>query len=124
MILLREYGLLFLKTVKTAGTSLEIALSASADSADIVTPISPVDELVRIKEGYQLPVNSGVSQDAERRYIHYVEENRDRLTYEDTYPHGPLEFYNHIDRISASERLDSEELSKTKTVALVRHPSL
>lgn len=48
---------IFLKTSKTAGTSLEIALSKHASRDDIITPISPEDENMRRALGYAGPQN-------------------------------------------------------------------
>jgi hypothetical protein len=47
MIVSYERRLIFIKTRKTAGTSLEIALSAQCGPRDIITPISPDDEAIR-----------------------------------------------------------------------------
>ncbi len=51
MILNHKYKFIFIKTNKTAGTSLEIALSRFCDSQDIVTPIPPEDEAIRQEFG-------------------------------------------------------------------------
>ena len=47
MIYLRDHNLLFLKPRKVGGTSFEIALSTFAGPRDIVTPITPSDEIGR-----------------------------------------------------------------------------
>jgi len=47
MIVCHEYKFIFLKTRKTAGTSVEVALSQLCGAGDIVTPISPKDEPLR-----------------------------------------------------------------------------
>lgn len=58
MILLHRHRLIFLKAVKVAGTSFEIALSGFADDpADIITPISPDDEQTRTSLGFRGPQN-------------------------------------------------------------------
>src|SRR6184192_2827023 len=41
MIISHKYKLIFIKTVKTAGTSIEVFLSKQCGSMDIVTPIAP-----------------------------------------------------------------------------------
>ncbi|MEH7352346.1 sulfotransferase family 2 domain-containing protein [Neobacillus drentensis] len=51
MIISHKYKFIFLKTVKTAGTSIEISLSRYCGENDIITPISPVDEKIRAKFG-------------------------------------------------------------------------
>lgn len=52
MIVSHRNGFIFLKTSKTAGTSVEIALSAVCGPDDILTPISPPDEETRRALGY------------------------------------------------------------------------
>lgn len=44
-----ERSFIFMKTRKTAGTSMEIALSTYAGKDGVLTPISPVDEIVRYR---------------------------------------------------------------------------
>ncbi|MER7477408.1 hypothetical protein ABTX60_07095 [Streptomyces sp. NPDC126510] len=44
-------GLIFVRTRKTAGTSVEIALSRHAGQRDIITSKSPRDEALRATEG-------------------------------------------------------------------------
>jgi len=60
MIVNHKYKFIFLKTRKTAGTSIEIALSEFCDSSDIITPIADKDEALREEAGYQGPCNYDV----------------------------------------------------------------
>ena len=57
MIVSHKHKFIFIKTKKTAGTSLEIALSGICGPDDIITPITREDELVREKLGYRGPQN-------------------------------------------------------------------
>ena len=57
MIICHQYKFIFIKCRKTAGTSLEIALSKFCSENDIITPISKVDEEERGKLGYPGPQN-------------------------------------------------------------------
>lgn len=57
MIISHKYRFIFLKTAKTAGTSIEISLSKHLGKDDIVTPISAADEKVRQSLGYRGPQN-------------------------------------------------------------------
>src|SRR5688572_28246498 len=55
MIISHKHKFIFLKTNKTAGTSVEIALSKICGPDDIITPIVPEDEQVRTELGYRGP---------------------------------------------------------------------
>lgn len=57
MIISHKHRFIFLKTNKTAGTSLEIALSEFCGTDDIITPISSADESIRRGLGYRGPQN-------------------------------------------------------------------
>lgn len=61
MIVNHKHKFIFLKTRKTAGTSIEIALSQWCnDPDDIITPISPEDEIMRQQLGYRGPQNYNI----------------------------------------------------------------
>jgi len=51
MIISHRHKFIFLKTVKTGGTSVEIALSRYCGEEDVITPISPEDEPAREELG-------------------------------------------------------------------------
>lgn len=63
MIISHKYKFIFLKTRKTAGTSIEIALSKFCGVDDIITPILETDERkrrelgFRSRQNYQIPLN-------------------------------------------------------------------
>jgi len=57
MIISHKHKFIFIKTEKTAGTSIEISLSKYCGPDDVITPISPEDELKRKKLGYRGPQN-------------------------------------------------------------------
>ena len=57
MILSHQHRFIFFKVVKTAGTSLEIALSRFCGPDDVITPISPEDEELRARLGFRGPQN-------------------------------------------------------------------
>jgi hypothetical protein len=52
MILSHRHRYIFIKTGKTAGTSIEIALSKYCGPSDVITPIDPQDEAIRTDLGY------------------------------------------------------------------------
>lgn len=51
MILSHRHRFVFVKGMKVAGTSFEMAVAPLCDPDDIVTPISPIDELARLPYG-------------------------------------------------------------------------
>jgi len=53
MIISHKYKFIFIKTEKTAGTSVEIAFSKYLDRRDIITPLTLDDERIRIEKGYR-----------------------------------------------------------------------
>ena len=57
MIISHEHKFIFLKTRKTAGTSVEIALSRFCGEGDVITPISPADEALRQRLSHRGPQN-------------------------------------------------------------------
>ena len=57
MIASHTHRFIFLKTRKTAGTSVEIALSKVCGTNDIITEISPEDEALRLAAGGRGPQN-------------------------------------------------------------------
>lgn len=57
MILSHAYRYIFIKTNKTAGTSVEIALSRYCGNSDIITPVADRDEALRRACGGRPPQN-------------------------------------------------------------------
>lgn len=57
MIISHKHKFIFIKTKKTAGTSLEIALSQFCGPEDVITPIAPEDEKIRAEMGFRGPQN-------------------------------------------------------------------
>lgn len=57
MIVSHQHRFVFVKTRKTAGTSIEIALAQHCGPNDIITPIDDVDEQIRKNLGHRGPQN-------------------------------------------------------------------
>jgi hypothetical protein len=64
MIVSHQHRFVFIKTRKTAGTSIEIALAEHCGPADIITPIDEVDEQIRRELGHRGPQNFEVRRPA------------------------------------------------------------
>jgi hypothetical protein len=60
MIVSHRHKFIFLKTRKTAGTSIEIALSQLCGPKDIITPLDPEDEETRRSRGGLGPQNRAI----------------------------------------------------------------
>jgi hypothetical protein len=107
MILSVQRKFIFLKTSKTAGTSLEIALSKYALPDDIVTPINPVDEEIRRNLGHAGPQNylapPGLLQKLGLK-------------------RPEMKFYNHIRANLIREHLGHDVFATYLKVAVVRNP--
>ena len=70
VIISRKYRFIFIKGVKVAGTSIEIALSRLCrDTDDIVTPITAIDELLRLRANGDGARNYSGNPEAERAYL-------------------------------------------------------
>lgn len=111
MILLREQNVLFLKPVKTAGTSFEIALSKFAGPDDIITPVGRDHEKVRRKLGYRTAQNHGNSIFDQLR-------NPLKLRVKSNEP----KFYNHMPAEEAREILGPSRWGKLLKISIVRNP--
>ena len=70
MILSHEHEFVFLKTRKTAGTSVEIALSTVCGPEDVITPIAEEDEALRRETGGRGPQNHESPPLRRRAYNH------------------------------------------------------
>jgi len=68
MILSKKHKFLFIKTRKTAGTSIEIALSKICGQNDIITPITPIDERLRFHATGRICQNYSNNRSLEKIY--------------------------------------------------------
>jgi hypothetical protein len=98
MIVSHRHRFIFLKTRKTAGTSIEVALSRLCGDRDIITPISPEDEAVRGEMGYRGPQNIHVP------LLRYRKRQWRKLIVD----HRRATFYNHIPALEAKAFLGDD----------------
>ncbi|HVM21670.1 MAG TPA: hypothetical protein VM308_00015 [Sphingomicrobium sp.] len=101
MILSHRHRFVFIKGVKVAGTSVEIALSQVCEADDIVTPITPADERHRLGTGgeprnYARHLFPGwLRRRLERRYVEKIRSaSPDALS---TIRSPPRRFWNHME---------------------------
>ena len=64
MIISHKHRFIFIKTSKTAGTSIEIALSEICGDDDVITSVSPDYEVLRHRRGGRSPQNYHVRKSA------------------------------------------------------------
>ena len=122
MIASHAHRFVFVKTRKTAGTSLEIALSRHCGPDDIVTRISPADEELRAAAGGVPPQNdqtepSSYAHMGARRVIQVI----GRQTWDDYFTFAVER--NPFDVVASSWRYSARKPTFTKTFAeFVRTP--
>lgn len=122
MIASHAHRFVFVKTRKTAGTSLEIALSRHCGPDDVVTRISPEDEELRAAAGGVGPQNddtdpSSYAHMGARRIIRVL----GRRTWDDYFTFAVER--NPFDVVASSYRYSARKPSFTKTFAeFVRTP--
>ncbi|MGN2275058.1 sulfotransferase family 2 domain-containing protein [Priestia megaterium] len=79
MIISHKHKFIFLKTVKTAGTSIEISLSRYCDKEDIITPIAPEDEKMRARLNVK-PQNFMDSNNKQRKFFNHYRADKIKKT--------------------------------------------
>jgi hypothetical protein len=72
VIVSHEHGFVFMKTRKTAGTSVEIALSRVCGDQDVITPVTDDDELLRRARGGRGPQHYLEPPNLERKAFNHM----------------------------------------------------
>lgn len=112
MIILHDQKMVFVKTRKTAGTSVEIALSTLAGPNDVITPVSPDDEALRVEAGGRSPQNyRGRVSELRPRHVKVFAKRR-----------WPNRFYNHISAVEARDHLGQPTWEDYFTFTIERNP--
>ena len=113
MIISHKYRFIFLKTSKTAGTSVEIALSRFCGPDDVITPVSPEDEEKRRLAGGLPPQNYTGSPLQHTPMQWWKKLSRGK---------PPMRFYNHIPARKIRRRVGSEVWDQYYKFCIVRNP--
>lgn len=109
MIVCHRHKFIFIRTRKTAGTSIEIYLSSRVGSDAIITPVSPRDELIRREFGGLAPRN-------------YMESGLQNPVLASPGPGPGVRFYNHIPADQARSRLGEATWSSYFKFCVERNP--
>lgn len=128
MIFLSKKNLLFIKTKKTAGTSVELALSLNASEDDIITPVSLSDEFKRLDLKGQFPVNWGSDKAAEENYFNTIMQLY-KHRHETPAPRFKLEkykasckYFNHFTPDQIVPTFGKNNFENAHKVTICRHP--
>lgn len=106
MIFSYKHRFIFIKGRKVAGTSIEMALSPHCGPQDIVTPISPVDELKRLSLGGR-PQNYSRVDGIEAHYLELVQaKDVDAATKTRVHSDMVYPFFNHMSLAAIEALLD------------------
>ena len=112
MIISHKHKFIFFKTEKTAGTSLEIALSGICGPTDVITPISKIDEQYRQELGFRGPQN----------YLEPKKSSFFKKLFKGTDSNLKPLFYNHISAAEVKPRLSTEQWNSYHKFAFERNP--
>ena len=112
MIVSHQHRFVFVKTRKTAGTSIEIALAQHCGPDDIITPIDEVDEQIRRNLGHRGPQNFEV-----RKKVRGIIGIARRMLGKDV-----VRYYNHIPAGSIRDNVGAQTFDSYQKFCVVRNP--
>jgi hypothetical protein len=118
MILSNVHRFIFVKGVKVGGTSVEIALSRVCGPDDIVTPITPIDELLRL-DGAAGARNYSANRAAELAYLEALRQTA--LPDLVTLAMPATIYFNHM-ALRDILRLSGADVAEYRVACVERHP--
>ena len=122
MIYSKKHNFLFLKGVKVAGTSVEIALSKICGNEDIITPIANIDERTRVQMQIRHAQNYGPKKSEIKDFIQWLlEVPTEQITTRQA-PKGIANNHMPLKRIYKKLGRIHPEIKEAKIFAVVRSP--
>lgn len=123
MIASLTHNFVFIKLRKTAGTSIELALSSLCGESDIITPLGFEDERIRLANGWPGPQNFTTDSGMMARYRDVVIHGDD-ASYR-AFRNGARqrgEYHNHMPAKRVRRMLGSEFWNRAHKWTVERHP--
>ncbi|NET31590.1 MAG: sulfotransferase family 2 domain-containing protein [Cyanothece sp. SIO1E1] len=120
MIISHKYKYIFLKTTKTAGTSIEISLSRFCGEDDIITPISSKDEKIRQEFGVFPQNHENYTRPLELR--EYRLQHLKNLISTGKRPQLATTFWNHMPASKVKQAISSKCWRSYYKFCFVRNP--
>lgn len=126
LIISHQYRFIFLRTRKTAGTSIDIALSRFAGPVDVVTPVGPAphDERLRARLGFRQAQHYH-KRAVDSRLADLTESLRiagKKLYKGSTRSLRPMAFHNHMTAADVRSRLPADVWNSYFKFAVERNP--
>lgn len=126
MIISHKHRFIFIKTRKTAGTSLEVALCKYLGKSDIITPISPEDENARRAMGFIARQNykKSISEFRVNDLVYVARRMRNRMIGKHGTSSGvwPSRFYNHMPSHLVRDQIGIDIWNRYYKFSIERNP--
>ena len=134
MIISHKHKLIFIKPLKVAGTSFELALRDYCGPDDIITRCTPTDEKVSLKRNKVQDQNhqNGAKYfdhiaglDIDYDHVRHITNNDCYQVYEGftrVYEPNSQRYYNHISARKIKKRIGEDIFNSYTKISIIRHP--